>query len=119
MLVLSLLRPWLSRRIGTPTHKPAPSPRSRERRAGQVAQNACVVLAEIPDANDPDAQAHATLQQSGLPEQAQVRALRLPSVSESATDIRGRVTRGEDVSSLVPPAVAGYIASHHLYQGHH
>ena len=65
------------------------------------------------------AQAHATLQQSGLPEQAQVRALRLPSMSESATDIRGRVTRGEDVSSLVPPAVAGYIASHHLYQGHH
>jgi nicotinate-nucleotide adenylyltransferase len=33
----------------------------------------------------------------------------------SASEIRGRVSRGEDVGGLVPPAVANYIASHRLY----
>jgi nicotinate-nucleotide adenylyltransferase len=33
----------------------------------------------------------------------------------SASDIRARVARGEDVSALVPPAVANYIAAHRLY----
>lgn len=41
--------------------------------------------------------------------------LQLPSMPESATEIRHLVANGEDVSSLVPPAVASYIASHHLY----
>lgn len=49
---------------------------------------------------------------------AKIVALALPSMPESATEIRTNVARGEDVSSLVPPAVASYIASHHLYQGH-
>jgi nicotinate-nucleotide adenylyltransferase len=49
---------------------------------------------------------------------AQVIALNLPSMPESATAIRERVARGEDIASLVPTAVAGYIAAHHLYQGH-
>jgi nicotinate-nucleotide adenylyltransferase len=44
--------------------------------------------------------------------------LQLPDMTESATTIRAMVARGEDISLLVPPAVAGYIASHHLYQGH-
>jgi nicotinate-nucleotide adenylyltransferase len=34
----------------------------------------------------------------------------------SASEIRARVARGEDISSLVPPAVAGYIASQRLYR---
>jgi nicotinate-nucleotide adenylyltransferase len=33
----------------------------------------------------------------------------------SATDIRARAARGEDLSALVPPPVAGYIALHKLY----
>jgi len=33
----------------------------------------------------------------------------------SASDIRARLGRGEPVDSLVGPAVAGYIARHHLY----
>jgi nicotinate-nucleotide adenylyltransferase len=41
----------------------------------------------------------------------------LPQRPESATVIRARAARGEDIASLVPPAVAGYIASHSLYQG--
>jgi nicotinate-nucleotide adenylyltransferase len=49
---------------------------------------------------------------------AKLVALALPSMPESATAIRASVARGEDVSLLVPPAVARYIASHHLYQGH-
>jgi nicotinate-nucleotide adenylyltransferase len=44
--------------------------------------------------------------------------LELPRMPESATAIRGRAARGEDISALVPPPVARYIASHHLYQGH-
>jgi nicotinate-nucleotide adenylyltransferase len=34
----------------------------------------------------------------------------------SASDIRARVGRGEDVSGLVPAAVANYIAEHGLYR---
>jgi nicotinate-nucleotide adenylyltransferase len=33
----------------------------------------------------------------------------------SASDIRARVARGEDISALVPSAVANYIAAHRLY----
>jgi nicotinate-nucleotide adenylyltransferase len=39
----------------------------------------------------------------------------LPPLPISATDIRARVSRGESISGLVPAAVAGYIAQHHLY----
>jgi nicotinate-nucleotide adenylyltransferase len=41
--------------------------------------------------------------------------LQLPSMPESATEIRRMVADGEDVSSLVPAPVASYIASHPLY----
>jgi nicotinate-nucleotide adenylyltransferase len=40
----------------------------------------------------------------------------LPPMPISATDIRARVSRGESISGLVPEAVAGYIARHHLYR---
>jgi nicotinate-nucleotide adenylyltransferase len=33
----------------------------------------------------------------------------------SSSDIRSRVSRGEDISHLVPPAVANYIAGQRLY----
>jgi nicotinate-nucleotide adenylyltransferase len=46
---------------------------------------------------------------------AKVVGLELPRMAESATEIRRRAALGEDISSLVPPGVAGYIASHHLY----
>ena len=45
-----------------------------------------------------------------------VETLRLPQMPESATDIRARLTAGQDIAELVPPAVASYIESHHLYQ---
>jgi nicotinate-nucleotide adenylyltransferase len=33
----------------------------------------------------------------------------------SASEVRSRLARGEDISALVPPAVAGYIARERLY----
>ncbi len=51
----------------------------------------------------------------GLPAGARFEALELPPVDTSATDIRARVARGEDIAALVPPAVARYIDQHHLY----
>jgi len=45
-----------------------------------------------------------------------VETLELPRMPESATDVRARLTMGQDISALVEPAVARYIESHHLYQ---
>lgn len=45
-----------------------------------------------------------------------VEALRLPPMPESATEIRARLTAGQDITELVEPAVASYIESHDLYQ---
>ena len=44
-------------------------------------------------------------------------ALTLPPMAVSATDIRRRVSAGQDISALVPPAVAHYIHQHRLYRG--
>jgi nicotinate-nucleotide adenylyltransferase len=44
------------------------------------------------------------------------RAIALPPMDVSSTGIRARVAARLPVVSLVPPAVAGYIARHHLYE---
>jgi nicotinate-nucleotide adenylyltransferase len=44
------------------------------------------------------------------------RAVRLPMLDASATDIRTRAARGEPLDGLVPSAVARYIESHALYR---
>lgn len=44
-----------------------------------------------------------------------VHLLQLPQMPESATEIRTRLTRGQDIATLVEPAVARYIETHHLY----
>ena len=43
-------------------------------------------------------------------------AVALPMMDVSSTDIRERIARGQGIDDLVPHAVAGYIARHHLYQ---
>jgi nicotinate-nucleotide adenylyltransferase len=43
------------------------------------------------------------------------RMIAMPSLATSASAIRARAARGEDVSDEVPPAVASYIARHRLY----
>lgn len=45
-----------------------------------------------------------------------VETLRLPAMPESATEIRARLTAGQDISDLVEPAVASYIETHNLYR---
>jgi nicotinate-nucleotide adenylyltransferase len=44
------------------------------------------------------------------------RAVPLPMLDISATDIRARIAAGQDFSQLVPPEVARYIETHGLYQ---
>ena len=44
------------------------------------------------------------------------RVVPLPMLDIAATDIRARVRSGQDISQLVPPAVARYIDSHGLYR---
>lgn len=44
------------------------------------------------------------------------RAVPLPMLDISSTDIRARVAAGQAVASLVPPAVARYIETHGLYR---
>ena len=49
-------------------------------------------------------------------EEKAVKQLSLPAMPVSASDIRARIARGESIASLVPPAVADYIAQHGLYR---
>ncbi|SCK54265.1 nicotinate-nucleotide adenylyltransferase [Variovorax sp. HW608] len=51
-----------------------------------------------------------------VPPGARFEKLQLPPMDISATDIRARAQRGEDLRQLVPPAVARYIEQHHLYR---
>ena len=75
-----------------------------------ILQLAIICVAERPLAQLPPGAP------SGLPAQAELRLLRLPSMPESATEVRGRVVHGEGIGHLVPPGVASYIESHRLYQ---
>jgi nicotinate-nucleotide adenylyltransferase len=57
---------------------------------------------------------------AAAPPDAQVRAFAhhavpLPMLDISSTDIRRKVALRQDITALVPAAVAGYIARHHLY----
>jgi nicotinate-nucleotide adenylyltransferase len=45
-----------------------------------------------------------------------VEPLLLPRMPDSATEIRARLTAGQDITQLVDPAVASYIARHNLYR---
>lgn len=47
---------------------------------------------------------------------AGLRPLPMPPVAISATEVRALAARGQPLNGLVTPAVAGYIAAHHLYQ---
>jgi nicotinate-nucleotide adenylyltransferase len=46
----------------------------------------------------------------------QVNLIPMPPMPISASDVRARAARGQDLSQLVPPAVANYIARHGLYR---
>ena len=46
---------------------------------------------------------------------AKVKAIPFEPMDISSSDVRARLARGADISALVPPAVAHYVASHGLY----
>ena len=51
-----------------------------------------------------------------LPETVRSRQLSLPAMPDSATEVRVRAASGGDIAHLVPPGVARYIETNHLYQ---
>jgi nicotinate-nucleotide adenylyltransferase len=57
----------------------------------------------------------AVFARPGSPPPRNAKVIPLEPMNVSASAIRGRIARGEDISALVPPAVAGYIAQHRLY----
>ena len=58
----------------------------------------------------------AVVARPGFRVDAQVATIPLAPSAISASDIRARAARGEDVSALVPPAVAAYIREKGLYR---
>ncbi len=52
---------------------------------------------------------------AGLPKNARVCVIELPNMPESATEVRAMVAHGEGIAHMVPPGVARYIDTHHLY----
>jgi nicotinate-nucleotide adenylyltransferase len=51
----------------------------------------------------------------GIELKEKVKLIAMPPMPVSASEIRARAKRGEDLSALVPPAVANYIARRRLY----
>ena len=58
----------------------------------------------------------AVFARPGIELDGKVRLIPMEPMQVSASEIRARAARGEDLSALVPPAVANYIARHRLYR---
>lgn len=71
-----------------------------------IAEIAIICVAARPDSGAP----------AQLPAGVRQQTLQWPAMPESATAIRARVKAGQDITQLVPPGVASYIAQHHLYR---
>jgi nicotinate-nucleotide adenylyltransferase len=57
----------------------------------------------------------AVFARPGIALKGKVAVIPMQPMPVSASEIRARVKRGEQISALVPPAVANYIARHRLY----
>jgi len=57
----------------------------------------------------------AVFARPGFSLKEKIRLIPLEPMPVSASEIRARVARGDEIAALVPPAVAGYIAQHGLY----
>jgi len=57
----------------------------------------------------------AVFARPGIHLSEKVQLVPMPPMPISASEVRARVARGEDISTLVPPAVANHIARHRLY----
>jgi len=81
----------------------------------EILAMAVIAIAQRPDASG----GHPEFNPAGLPDvppEARFERINLPPMDTSATDIRARAAAGQSVSPMVPPAVARYIALHHLYR---
>ncbi|OGA65040.1 MAG: nicotinate (nicotinamide) nucleotide adenylyltransferase [Betaproteobacteria bacterium RIFCSPLOWO2_12_FULL_65_14] len=58
----------------------------------------------------------AVFARPGIELEDPVRLIPMKPMQVSASEIRARAARGEDLSALVPPSVANYIARHRLYR---
>jgi nicotinate-nucleotide adenylyltransferase len=58
----------------------------------------------------------AVFPRPGIELQDEVSLIPMQPMPISSSDLRARAARGEDLSALVPPAVANYIARHALYR---
>jgi nicotinate-nucleotide adenylyltransferase len=76
---------------------------------------AIISVAQRKDAASPDAR-FDPLTLPNLPAEARFERIELPNMEISATGIRALAARGNDISHLVPAAVARYIDLHHLYR---
>lgn len=87
------------------------------RRADEILQLAALSIAVRVDPSGTAGPFDAENPLPGMAVEAQrVRLLSLPAMPHSATEVRRRVAAGLPIGHLVPAAVAGYIAQHHLYQ---
>ena len=59
----------------------------------------------------------AVFARPGIDLSASVHLVPMEPMPISSSEIRARLARGEDISALVPPAVANYIAAQRLYAG--
>ena len=57
----------------------------------------------------------AVFARPGFALSGKVRRIPMPPMAISSSEIRARVARNEDISALVPPAVANHIARNRLY----
>jgi nicotinate-nucleotide adenylyltransferase len=81
----------------------------------EILSMAVIAIAQRPDASG----GHPEFDPAGLPDAppaARFERINLSPMDTSATDIRARAAAGDSVCALVPPAVARYIALHHLYR---
>lgn len=76
-----------------------------------VAQ-AIICIADRPETTESDADFHAQLKHLAA---HRVRRLHMPLMPVSATEIRQRLALKQSIEGLVSPAIASYIAQHHLY----
>ncbi len=87
------------------------------RKVQDILQIATISIAFRADQSSAGAQFDPENPLPGLqPDPTRVRMLGLPAMPHSATEVRRLVAGGQPIDHLVAPAVAGYIASHHLYQ---
>jgi len=59
----------------------------------------------------------AVFARPGFALSGKARLIPMQPMPVSSSEIRARIGRGEDISALVPPAVANYVADHRLYSG--